>query len=178
MRKKSTITFCLGFQILMMLLICGCSSTMATPQAEEKLMTAKDQGTSAESSAGAGGSGVGMRVLWKVSDYKMGPAPVWGEKEARAMLFKPLDMTETAIIFDGKSCRNVTFKKETRKAKDYFASAFQTTPQALAIAEDVVEVITTNCDLPGFGEYLRLKDSRLVIYLNGVFFYFKPNVNY
>lgn len=151
---------------------------MATPQAEGKPMAAKNEGVSASPSKTDGGAGVGMRVLWTVSDYKMGPNPVWKENEARALLFKPLDMTETAIIFDGKLCRNITFKKETQRTKDYLASAFHTTPQALAITEDEVEVVKTNCDLPGFGEYFRLRDSRLVINLNGVFFFFKPKVNY
>ena len=36
----------------------------------------------------------------------------------------------------------------------------------------------TSCDLPGFAEYLRLKDRRLIIQVNGVFFYFTPVVDY
>ena len=119
-----------------------------------------------------------MRVLWTVSEYKMGNNALSSEKDARAMLFKPLDITATTITFDGKACRDVTFKKETLKTEEYLSLTFQTTSQELGIAQEAVDVIKTNCDLPGFGQYLRLKDRRLVIYLNGVFFYFEPNVNY
>lgn len=134
--------------------------------------------TPGPSSPPKAGAGVSMRVLWTVSKYIIGPNARWREKEARTMLFKPLDITATAITFDGKTCRDVIFKKETLNAKEYLASVFHTTPQTLGIAEEVVEVVKTNCDLPGFAEYIRLKNSKLVIYLNGVFFYFKPAVNY
>jgi len=174
MRKKIAIKLSLGLLVLITLIVCGCSSAMTAPQAEGKKMAVKNE----KSPSSPGTAGVGMRVLWKVSDYKIGPNPVWGEKEARAMIFKPLDITETAITFDGKTCGNVTFKKETLKAKEVLASAFHTTPQTLGIADEVVDVIKSTCDLPGFDRYLHLKDGRLVIYLNGVFFYLKPKVNY
>lgn len=45
-------------------------------------------------------SGTTMRVLWTVSGYVIGPNATWGEQEAGAMLFKPIDITDTDIIFD------------------------------------------------------------------------------
>lgn len=130
------------------------------------------------SPSAAGGTGISMRVSWTVSGYKRGNNSPWSEKDARAMLFKPLDMTETTITFDGKTCRDVTFQKEKLKTKEYLASAFQTTPESLGIAEETVEVVKTNCNLPGFDQYLRLKERRLVIHLNGVFFFFESAVTY
>jgi len=164
----------LGLLILITWLVSGCGSTETATVAEGKSMVVKNEGSSFPST---GGIGVSMRVLWTVSGYKMGNDALWSEKDARAMLFKPLDITATAIIFDGKTCRDVTFQKETLNTKDYLASAFHTTPQILGIAEVAVEVVKTNCSLPGFDQYLRLKDRRLVIHLNGVFFYFEPKVN-
>jgi hypothetical protein len=123
-------------------------------------------------------SGVSMRVLWTVSGYKVGEGAAWGDEEARKLLFKPLDIDAAQITFDGRTCRNVIFQREKVSAKEYLAHAYRTTPRALGIEEVEVEVIKTNCDLPGFAEYMRLKDRRLIIYLNGVFFYFKPVVNY
>ncbi|KAF0158844.1 MAG: hypothetical protein FD159_931 [Syntrophaceae bacterium] len=176
MQKKITIKIGLGLLILTTFLVSGCGSTVTVPVVEGKPTVIKNEESSSPPSAG--GVGVSMRVLWTVSGYKMGNNPLWSEKDARDMLFKPLDITATAIIFDGKTCRDVTFQKETLNTKDYLASAFHTTPQILGITEEVVEVVKTNCNLPGFDQYLRLKDRRLVIYLNGVFFYFEPNVNY
>jgi len=63
-------------------------------------------------------------------------------------------------------------------AKEYLARVYRTTSRALGIDEEVVEVVKTNCDLPGFAEYIRLRDRRLVIHINGVFFFFEPAVNY
>jgi hypothetical protein len=123
-------------------------------------------------------SGVSMRVLWTVSEYKVGTGAAWGEEEARTLLFKPLDIDATHITFDGRTCRDVIFHRDKVNAKEYVDHAYRTTPQALGIEEETVEVVKTNCTLPGFGEYVRLKDRRLIIYLNGVFFYFTPAVNY
>jgi len=122
--------------------------------------------------------GVSMRVLWTVSEYKVGKGAVWGEEEARKLLFKPLDIDATQITFDGRTCRDVIFHRDKVNAKEYVDRAYRTTPQALGIEEETVEVVKTNCTLPGFGEYVRLKDRRLIIYLNGVFFYFTPAVTY
>jgi len=124
------------------------------------------------------GAGVSMRVLWTVSQYIIGERAIWGEKEARQLLFKPLDIDVNYITFDGKTCRNVVFKKETVKTKEFLENFFHTTPQMLGIEDETIEVIKTNCSLPGFAEYLRLKDRRLVIHINGVFFYLEPAVNY
>ena len=122
--------------------------------------------------------GVSMRVLWTVSEYKVGEGAAWGEEEARKLLFKPLDIDAARITFDGRTCRDVIFQREKVNAKEYVDRAYRTTPQALGIQEEAVEVVKTNCDLPGFAEYIRLKDRRLIIFLNGVFFYFTPAVNY
>ncbi len=124
------------------------------------------------------GGSVSMRVLWTVSEYRLGTNAVWGNEEARKLLFKPLDIDANSITFDGKTCRNVIFKKETVKAKEYLDNLFHTTPQTLGIEDETVEVIKTDCNLPGFAEYLRLRDRRLVIHINGVFFYLEPAVNY
>jgi hypothetical protein len=122
--------------------------------------------------------GISMRVLWTISGYKVGKDAVWGEEDARKLLSKPLDIDATTITFNGRTCRDVLFKRESVGAKEYLNRAYHITPQAFGIEQDSVEVVKTNCDIPGFGEYVRLKDRRLVISINGVFFYFEPAMNY
>ena len=122
--------------------------------------------------------GVSMRVLWTISGYKVVGSAGWGEKEAREQLFKPLDIDRTQITFDGKTCRDVIFESKKVNAKEYLDRVYRTTPRALGIEEEVIEVVRTNCDLPGFAEYMRLRDRKLLIHIEGVFFYFEPAVNY
>lgn len=135
-------------------------------------------GTEALYSVAALSGGDSMRVLWRISKYKLGKTPVWGEEEARRLLFKPLDMDATKITFDSRTCRDIVFRKKMVDVKEYLAHTYQTTPLDLGIKEDVIEAVTTNCDLPGFSEYMRLKDGWLIIHLKGVFFYFDPAINY
>jgi hypothetical protein len=61
---------------------------------------------------------------------------------------------------------------------EYLSHVYHTPPEALGVENEVLEVVKTNCSLPGFAEYMRLKGRRLMIHLNGVFFYFEPAVNY
>jgi hypothetical protein len=176
MQKQTLTIMQLSFLFLVTALVFGCGTTVIASNTEGKSPALKTQSPTSAHSAGAG---VSMRVLWTVSEYVIGPNAHWGEKEARQLLFKPLDITATSITFNGKTCRDIiTFKKEQIKAKEYLAHAYNTTPQALGIEGETIEVIKTNCNLPGFAEYLRLKDRRLVIQISGVFFYLKPAVNY
>ena len=135
-------------------------------------------GTDGKASHLARMGGASMRVLWKISGYKVDEGAAWGEEEARKLLFRPLDIDGSRITFDGQTCHDVVFEKKMVNAKEYLASVYRTTPQALDIKEERIEVVKTNCSLPGFAEYIRLKDRRLIVHLNGVFFYFEPAVNY
>lgn len=119
-------------------------------------------------------SGASMRVLWTVSGYVIGKNATWSESEAQALLFKGLDINETQIIFDGQACSKVTFQVEKVNTADYLPSTWQTTAGELGIEDQQVQVVRTNCALPGFDEYLRLSDRRLVVPMEGVFFFLEP----
>lgn len=175
MQEKSTIKTRLSLLVFVTSLILAYDSTILVSYAEGKSPVLKND---VLSPTPTDADSVSMRVLWTVSGYKIGNNAHWGEEEARTMLFKPLDITPITITFDGKTCHGVTFKREQVRAKEYFAQAYNTTPMALGLQDEIVEVVKTNCDLPGFGEYLRIKGRKLVIYLNGVFFYLEPAVNY
>jgi len=118
-----------------------------------------------------------MRVLWTVSEYKIGFGGEWGENEARSLLLKPLDKRSSSITFNGQTCQGISFKSEIVDAEKYLSERYQTTPHMLGIPEETIQVIKTNCQLPGFSEYIRLKDRRLIIWIKGVFFFFEPTVN-
>lgn len=123
-------------------------------------------------------NGISMRVLWTVSGYVIGKGSTWGEQEAKALLFKPLDINDTEITFDGQVCKGVIFRKETVNAAEYLSTIWQVTTQSLGIEDQKMQIFKTNCTLPGFTEYIRLSDRRLIVTINGVFFFFEPAVNY
>lgn len=119
-----------------------------------------------------------MRVLWTVTGYVIGDGAAWGKDEADGMLFKPLDVTDTEIIFDGQACQGLDFQRENAAAAAFLSNAWKTSPEELGIEAQEVQVIRTNCSLPGFQEYVRLPDRRLIVPMNGVFFIFEPAVSY
>jgi hypothetical protein len=153
---------------LSVLIVIVCCSTTAKSIAEDNL----------QQQSKTMGGGVSMRVLWTVSEYRIGKNAVWGNEEASKLLFKPLDITVTTITFDGKKCSNVIFDKKTVGTKEYLDNFFHATHQLIDITDETVELIKTDCNLPGFAEYLRLRDGRLIIQINGVLFYLEPAVNY
>jgi|GEM_PF-2513985 len=165
----------LSFSVFVTVLFWVLGALMSPLNPEEQSPMSKNDGQSSQLDRRGGAS---MRVLWTILEYKVGEGAVWGEEEARKLLFKPLDIDATKITFDGQTCHDVIFEKKVVNAKEYLSNVYRTAPQALKIDEEFMEVVKTNCTLPGFAEYIRLKDRRLIIYLNGVFFYFEPVVNY
>ena len=164
-----------SFLFLVTVLVWGFGASMFASNPEGQSPVLKTEGLSSPSTVSGE---ISIRVLWTITGYKVGENAAWGEEEARKLLFKPLDIDANKITFDGQTCRDVIFKKEKVNAKEYLDHVYHTTPHALSIEDEVVEVIKTNCDLPGFAEYIRLRDRRLMIHINGVFFYFRPAVNY
>ncbi len=124
-----------------------------------------------------GNTGIEIRVLWTITAYKIGAGATWGEKEARSFLFKPLDINLSSITFDGKICQGVSFAKEIVNTDQYLSERYQMSRKVLGISNTTMEVVKTNCRLPGFSEYMRLKDRRLIVWIEGVFFIFEQNVN-
>jgi len=145
----------LSFPFVLVALIWGFGTFLLVPNPEIQRSVLKTEGLF---SPLVGSGGVSMRVLWAISKYKVGEGALWGEEEARKLLFKPLDIDADKITFDGKTCGDVVFEKRMVNAKEYLANVYRTTPQALDIEEKLIEVVKTNCDLPGFAEYMRLKD--------------------
>jgi len=127
--------------------------------------------------AEASTNGVTTRVLWTISNYVLGKDFTGSENAAKELLFKPLDITDTQIIFDGQVCNNVTFEINTVDSSDYLTNHWEETPQNLGIEFEDLQVIKTNCKLLGFQEYMRLGNGQLVVPFNGVFFFFQPTVN-
>jgi hypothetical protein len=165
----------LTFVFLAMVLVWAFGTFFFPPNLEGQSPVSK---TEELSSSPTVSRGVSMRVLWTVSGYKVSADAIWKEEDARKLLFKPLDIGTHEITFDGQTCHDVIFEKEMTSAKSYLDRVYHTTPQALGIENEMVEMVKTNCALPGFAEYMCLKDMTLIIHLNGVFFYFKPAVNY
>jgi len=173
--RDSSFRISLGVQLILAAFVLGCSS--ATPGINTTGNPSQSKNGGMHSPSVMNG-GLSLRVLWTVSEYKMGADAVLGKKEADELLFKPLNMDANSITFSGKKCSNVTFKKETVAAKEYFEALFHISPEALSIIDKTVEVIKTDCNLPGFGEFVRLSDRQLVLHIKGVFFFLKPAVAY
>ena len=119
-----------------------------------------------------------IRVLWTVSEFHIGRKAEWGSEEAKRMLFKPLDVNSSSIVFDGQRCDEVTFSREEVNTAEYLEKQFQITPEELNLVNTTLTVVKTNCMLPGFKEYIRLPDRKLIVSIKGVLFVLEPVVNY
>lgn len=165
---RSTIKKFFSFVIFWLTLPCALASTfesnMGEVQSHFKLIPVQNN------------TGELRRVLWTVSNYKIGSGARWGENEARSLLFKPLDMGSSYITFNGQNCQGISFTSEIFNTDKYLSERYQMTPEMLGILEETIQVIKTDCQLPGFSEYIRLTDSRLIVWIEGVFFVFEPNV--
>ncbi len=130
------------------------------------------------SPAGDGSQGDSMRALWTVSDFVLAPDSEWDKDQARKMLFRPLDMDDSSITFDGRSCQGITFSGESVRLESYLQQKHGISPDRLGLTDEYARSINTSCDLPGFSQFLRLSDRRLLVNIEGVFFFFNPIVTY
>ncbi|HOI93578.1 MAG TPA: hypothetical protein PK250_02620 [Syntrophobacter fumaroxidans] len=124
------------------------------------------------------GGGEEIRVLWRVSGFVSGPGASMDRAEAEAMLAKSLDIRGDRIVFDGKACEGIRFSRTKEKLSAYLGRVYNVAPKDLELTDQLIELIRTDCSLPGFQEYMRLGDRRLVIQVRGVFFFFQPKVTY
>lgn len=118
-----------------------------------------------------------MRVLWTVSGYYVGNDAGMSEDAARALLFKPLDIGETWITFDGQRCGNVEFTHKIVNIHDYLEKVWHMSPLKFNIDDHPAKIFSTNCEIPLFREYVRLQDGRLIAKMNGVLLFFEPNID-
>lgn len=142
-------------------------------------------GPSCSPHAEKGGSGtwargqtVSLRVLWTVTSYVRAPDALWTEDRAKSMLFKPLDMDETTITFDGRICNGLTFIRERVQLDTYLSGVHGITPGFLGVEAEEAVLTRTECDIPGFDAFLRLPDRRLIVTMGGVFFILEPHVSH
>jgi hypothetical protein len=119
-----------------------------------------------------------MRVLWTVTDYRHGPDSAMSDEEARFYLFSPLDMDSSSITFSNQTCHGISIEKNISLLSQYLDDHFGLKPAELNLADQDVRVINTDCHLPGFSSFIRLKDRRLMVNIMGVFFFFEPNITY
>jgi hypothetical protein len=124
------------------------------------------------------GRGEEIRVLWRVSGFVLGPEAVMDRAEAERMLAKPLSISGGRIAFDQQTCEGVKSERRKERLSDYLERVYRVTPKDLDVSDEWIEVIKTDCSLPGFQEYLRLGDRRLLIRVKGVFFFLEPSVSY
>ena len=111
---------------------------------------------------------------WVAIRYVFGKVAAMDQAQAEAILSQPVDITATQILFQGKTCQNLITQMETVKSTDYLVTTWQITPELLGIQDTNLQVVKTNCDIPGFQEYVQLGTGQLIVWLDGVFFLFDP----
>lgn len=111
---------------------------------------------------------------WVITRYVIGPVSALDTAQAGAMVSQQVEILPTEIRFQGKTCPNLVTRAETVNAPDYLSSSWKVSPELLGLRQTELQVIHTNCDIPGFQDYMLLDGGKLLIGLDGVFFEFDP----
>lgn len=107
--------------------------------------------------------------VWRVQEVFLGPEAEMTQQQASDWLDKRVRITQTAISFEGSTCR-VT-PEITRVQAGIFLAAQQITPQELGIEDGLVELVETGCDIPGLRTLLALADGRFVSFYKGAYIF-------
>ena len=113
-----------------------------------------------------------MGIPWKLTDYLILPNARWNKSDANKLLFKEAFINKNSISFNGKTCKGVNFKRSSVSLNQYLSTKYHISAEALNLTEQQASMISTNCNLSGFNNYLRLNDRRVLIFINGVAFFF------
>lgn len=100
-----------------------------------------------------------MRVLWRVGRVEQActDGASCGGSFAPGT---PLDITASSITFGDRSCTGVRFERSSASLADFLGPECAT-PSGLS--PTAVTVFRSDCDIPGFAEYARLPDGRLLL---------------
>lgn len=107
---------------------------------------------------------------WQVASYVLGDKPAMSKAAAEAWLGKVVEIQETSLTFDDKTCQIRPSPQEV-DAADYFATQFHAQSEKLGLRDRKAVVLYTECELPGFDMLFPLADGRLMFHRDGVFFY-------
>jgi hypothetical protein len=118
------------------------------------------------------------RPLWSVSKYKVLPGFERYEQKASEMLFKPLELTESKIEFDGQNCFIKGLDTKVSMLDAYLEQSFGISSDYFDLVDQEVRVIRTSCQIPGFDEFIRLPGRRLMVITQGFCLFLEPVVTY
>jgi hypothetical protein len=110
--------------------------------------------------------------LWMSSGNIPGPVSAMSAADIDATMQKSADIYKDKIDFNGQSCPVSGYTITSQDAATYFQNMYQATLQQLGLSYQNVEVIKTNCSIPGFGEFVRTPENTLLVNIDGVFFVF------
>ncbi len=104
-------------------------------------------------------------ALWRVHRVLRTPEARLDQAQAEAWLHRAARITQTAISFEGRSCRVVP--QITTLQAGILLATLQTTPAQAGIPDQELQRIETGCDIPGFETMLALQDGQFVLLHEG-----------
>lgn len=130
----------------------------------------------------AAGKGVFARVTWRLAGYRQIPIGGGTRKASPVPLITSIGMDlfsgGDSISVGGRRCESVSFDISRIAARPYLAMRYGIEPELLSVSSNELIVIKTDCDLPGMREFMRLDARRLIVFIDGVFWLFEPDVLY
>jgi hypothetical protein len=108
--------------------------------------------------------------LWRVATNFPGPVSAMSAEQIDALSKETLDIRADQITFQGQSCPVSSFSIESKDGAQYFQDMYKTDAQLLTVGTAPIEVIKTDCTLPGLSEFVRTANDDLIVNVDGVFF--------
>lgn len=115
---------------------------------------------------------------WQLYSYAYGPVHAVTEEQANAKISQKAIFTPTTITFGDQSCDSVTYTARFVSPADYLQQTYQAPPETIYLGQENMDIITTNCPIPGFSDIIRLTtiyNTTLIINQDGVFYFMYQN---
>jgi hypothetical protein len=115
---------------------------------------------------------------WQLYSYAYGPVHATTEAQANAQISKKAIFAPTSITFGDQSCDNLSYTARYVNPADYLLQTYQAPPETIYLGQENMDIITTNCTIPGFSDIIRLStihNTTLIINQDGVFYFMYQN---
>ena len=110
---------------------------------------------------------------WIVEDYKISSISSMNEKTAKTYIGKEALFDKELVAIGDDYCLKPSFKIKNVKTSDYLIYQYKVNPDFLNIDKDEIQIVSITGEEQFFYEIIKESDERIIVNIDGVFFYLK-----
>ncbi len=110
---------------------------------------------------------------WIIEDYKVSVEDKEANEIVKHYIGKDALFHEDLVVLGDDCCKEPIFKTKNVSTWDYILYHYKTSPDFLGIEKDKIQIVSITNEEQFFYEFIKEADDKIIVNINGVFFYLK-----